>query len=271
MTLSPEEVERYARHLVLQEVGGPGQQALKRASVLVVGAGGLGSPVILYLAAAGVGTIHVVDDDAVSLSNLQRQVLHGTDDIGRAKVASAADAVGRLNPHTTIVPHQVRLSEANVGELLAGVDVVADGSDNFATRYLVSDACAMAEVPLVTAAVSRFDGAITTLAPFEAGPDGRPRPTYRCLYPEAPPADLEPPCATAGILGVVTGVVGTLQAAEVLKRLLGVGEPLYGKLLCVSVLGARFEVIDYEWDPANPLTGSRTKPLSRAPAQEKSS
>ena len=183
--LTPEELERYARHIVLHEVGGPGQNALKRARVLVIGAGGLGAPALLYLAAAGVGTIGIVDDDAVSLSNLQRQVIHGTPDIGMPKVDSAAAVIQRLNPHVAVELHPVRLTAANALDLIARYDVVADGSDNFTTRYLVSDACFFAKKPLVTAAMGTFDGTLTTIRAHERAKDGTPNPTYRCLFPEA--------------------------------------------------------------------------------------
>ncbi|MGX1306168.1 molybdopterin/thiamine biosynthesis adenylyltransferase [Amorphus suaedae] len=256
MSFSPDEIERYARHLVLPEVGGPGQQKLKAARVLVIGAGGLGSPVIQYLAAAGVGTIGIVDDDTVALSNLQRQILHGTTDVGRTKVASATDAVADLNPNVSVVAHVVRLTDDNAGELVRGYDIVADGSDNFATRYAVSDACCREARPLVTAAVGRFDGSLTTLRPFETAPDGTPNPTYRCLFPKAPPAGIIPTCAEAGILGVLTGLVGTLQALEVLKEILGIGSGLVGKLLLVDALSLRFETFGYGFDPSNPLTGT---------------
>lgn len=260
MSFSPDEIERYARHLVLPEVGGPGQQKLKAARVLVIGAGGLGSPVIQYLAAAGVGTIGIVDDDAVALSNLQRQILHGTGDVGRAKVESASDAVGRLNPHVRVEAHPVRLTEEGARALVAGYDIVADGSDNFATRYAVSDACCLERRPLVTAAVGRFDGSLTTLRPFETGPDGSPNPTYRCLFPAPPPAGVVPTCAEAGILGVLTGLVGTLQALELLKEILGIGTGLVGRLLLVDALSLRFETLAYGYDPANPLTGGERRP-----------
>ncbi|MEW5423099.1 ThiF family adenylyltransferase [Amorphus sp. 3PC139-8] len=256
MSFSRDEIERYARHLVLPEVGGPGQQKLKAARVLVIGAGGLGSPVIQYLAAAGVGTIGIVDDDTVALSNLQRQVLHGTTDVGRPKVASAADAVADLNPHVAVIGHEIRLDPDNARALVADYDIVADGSDNFATRYAVSDACFYARRPLVTAAVGRFDGSLTMLKPYEAGPDGTPNPTYRCLFPAPPPAGVIPSCAEAGILGVLTGLIGTLQALEVLKELLGIGEGLLGRLLLVDALSLRFETLSYGFDPQNPLTGS---------------
>src|SRR5262249_10770578 len=197
--LTPEELERYARHIVLREVGGPGQAALKRARVLVIGAGGLGTPVLLYLAAAGVGTLGVIDDDAVALSNLQRQVIHSTEDIGRPKVESAAAVLARLNPHVCVETHSARLTAGNALALVRRYDLVADGSDNFATRYLVADACFLAQRPLVTAAVGTFDGSLTTIRAHERAPDGRPNPTYRCLFPEPPPPGTVPACAAPGI------------------------------------------------------------------------
>src|SRR5437764_8402155 len=190
--LTPEELERYARHIVLREVGGPGQQALGRARVLVVGAGGLGAPVLLYLAAAGVGTLGVIDDDTVALSNLQRQVIHRTPDVGTLKVDSAAAAIAKLNPHVMVVTHAERLTAANALALISEYDIVADGSDNFATRYLVSDTCFFAKKPLVTAAVGVFDGTLTTIRAYERNADRTPNPTYRCLFPEPPPPGTVP-------------------------------------------------------------------------------
>jgi molybdopterin/thiamine biosynthesis adenylyltransferase len=255
--LTPEELERYARHIVLREVGGPGQAALKRARVLVVGAGGLGAPVLLYLAAAGVGTIGVVDDDTVSLSNLQRQVIHTTADIGRPKVESAAEVIARLNPHVRIESHATRLVAANALQLVSGYDIVADGSDNFATRYLLSDACFFAQKPLVTAAVGAFDATLTTLRPFERGADGAPNPTYRCLFPEPPPPGSVPACAEAGILGAVPGIAGSLMALEVMREIVGFGEGLVGRLLMIDAGAMRFQTLRYGWDPANPLNGEQ--------------
>jgi adenylyltransferase/sulfurtransferase len=256
MALLPDEIERYARHLVLAEVGGPGQARLKAARVLVVGAGGLGAPLIQYLAAAGIGTIGVVDDDVVSLSNLQRQVIHDTAAVGRLKVESAASAVERLNPHVSVEGHSVRLTEANAAGLIGGYDLVADGSDNFSTRYLVSDACFRAGRPLVTAALGRFDGTLTTIRAYETGPDGRPNPTYRCLFPSPPPPGSVPPCAEAGVLGALAGVMGSLMAMEVIRAIAGFGEPLVGRLLMVDARSMRFETLRYAWDPDNPLNGS---------------
>jgi adenylyltransferase/sulfurtransferase len=256
MEFSREEIERYARHIVLADVGGPGQQKLKAARVLVVGAGGLGAPVIQYLAAAGVGTLGIVDDERVALSNLQRQVIHATEAVGRSKVESAREAVARINPHVAVEPHPVRLVAANAAAIVGGYDLVADCSDNFATRYLLSDQCFHLRKTLVTAAVGQFDGSITTLKPWLYGADGRPNPTYRCLFPEAPPEGLLPTCAEAGILGALVGVIGSLQALEAIKEIVGVGEGLVGRLLLYDARSNRFEMVSYGWDPANPLTGT---------------
>jgi adenylyltransferase/sulfurtransferase len=254
-SLSSEEIERYKRHLVLKEIGGQGQQKLKAARVLVVGAGGLGSPLLAYLAAAGVGTIGVVDDDVVSLDNLQRQIVHDTAGVGTPKVASARETVKRLNPHVTVEAIEARLTAANALELIARHDIVADGSDNAETRYLVSDACYFAKRPLVFGAVGPFDGYVSTFKPHERTGDGAPYPSYRCLFPEAPPPGTVPSCAEAGVLGSVVGVIGTLQATEVLKEILGVGTSLAGRLLIYDALAARFESLNVAWDPENPLTG----------------
>jgi molybdopterin-synthase adenylyltransferase len=253
--LNADELERYARHIVLREVGGPGQAALKRARVLVIGAGGLGAPVLLYLAAAGVGTLGIIDDDAVALSNLQRQVIHGTPEIGAPKVASAAAAIARLNPHVAVETHAARLTAENALALLGKYDLVADGSDNFTTRYLVSDACYLAGRPLVTAAVGSFDGTLTTLRAHERALGGAPNPTYRCLFPEPPPPGSVPACAEAGILGALTGVLGSMMALEVIREIVGFGEGLVGRLLMVDARSMRFETLSYSWDPGNPLSG----------------
>ncbi len=263
--MSPEEIERYARHIVLREVGGPGQQKLKAARVLLVGAGGLGSPLALYLAAAGVGTLGIVDDDAVSLSNLQRQVLFGTDDIGRPKAYAAATAIGRINPHVAVEPHTVRLEAGNAEALVGAYDVIADGSDNFATRYLVSDACVRVRKPLVTGSLGVFDGSLTTIRGHERGPDGRPNPTYRCLFPEPPAPGSVPSCAEAGILGALAGLLGSLMAIEVLREIVGFGEGLVGRLLLVDARTMRFETLHYAWDPANPLTGEEAPSFLPSP------
>lgn len=253
--LSAEELERYARHIVLREVGGPGQAALKEASVLVIGAGGLGAPVLMYLAAAGIGTLAVVDDDHVSLSNLQRQIIHFTSDVGRPKVDSAAARVDALNPHVVFHAHATRLTAANAMALVSGYDLVLDGSDNFATRYLVSDACYLAGVPLVTAALGQFDGSLTTLRPFERNADGEFNPTLRCLFPEPPPPGTVPSCQEAGVMGALAGVLGSMMALEAIREIVGFGEGLVGRLLMVDARAMRFETLRYRRDPDNPLNG----------------
>jgi molybdopterin-synthase adenylyltransferase len=253
---SAEEIERYARHIVLHGVGGPGQQKLKAARVLVIGAGGLGSPLIQYLAAAGVSEIGIVDDDNVSLSNLQRQVLHGTTDIGRAKVDSASAAIVRLNPHVKVTALHTRLTRDNACTMIGAFDVIADGSDNFATRYTASDACFYERRPLVTAAVGAFDGSLTVLRPYQNSPSGEPNPTYRCLYPEPPPEGMVAACSEIGVLGALTGILGAMMALEVIREIIGFGEGLVGKLLLVDALNMRFETVRYSWDPTNPLNGT---------------
>jgi adenylyltransferase/sulfurtransferase len=258
MMLSSDEVERYARHLVMHEIGGPGQQRLKAARVLVVGAGGLGSPALLYLAAAGVGTLGIVDDDEVSLSNLQRQVLHGTADIGRPKTDSAADALARLNSHVAVETHNVRLTAENAPTLIGAYDLVLDGSDNFATRYLVSDTACRVGRPLITGWLGVMDAGLTTLRPFETAPGGTPNPTYRCLFPEPPPAGTVPTCSEAGVLGAMAGMVGTMMALEAVREIVGFGEGLVGRLLLIDARALRFETLSYGWDPDNPLTGAAT-------------
>lgn len=255
MMLTEEEIERYRRHLVLREIGGEGQQRLKSARVLVVGAGGLGSPLTLYLAAAGIGQIGIIDDDRVSLDNLQRQIVHDTKAVGRSKTKSAAATIERLNPHVETKLYTTRLVPENALDIMRGFDIVADGSDNFATRYLVNDACYFAKLPLVTAAVGPFDGQLTTFRAFETDGDGNPKPSYRCLFPEPPPPGTVPPCSEAGILGAVAGVLGCLQAVEVMKELLGIGESLVGRLLIYDALQARFSSVAYGWDSENPLNG----------------
>ena len=259
MELTRDEIERYARHIVLAELGGPGQQKLKAARVLVVGAGGLGAPVIQYLAAAGIGTLGIVDDDTVSLSNLQRQVIHGTDSVGIAKVDSARTAVARLNPHVAVETHAIRLDETNVGGVVRRYDLVLDCTDNFATRYLVSDACFHAGKTLITAAVGQFDGSITALKPHLAAADGTPNPTYRCLFPEPPPDGLLPTCSEAGIVGALVAVIGSLQAMEAIKEIAGIGEGLVGRLLLYDARSVRFETVRYAWDPDNPLNGTAAR------------
>jgi molybdopterin-synthase adenylyltransferase len=253
--LSTDELQRYARHIVLPEVGGPGQAKLRRARVLVVGAGGLGAPVLLYLAAAGVGTIGVVDDDVVALSNLQRQVIHATPDLGMPKVDSAAAMIHRLNPHVEVETYGTRLTAQNALDLIGRHDLVADGSDNFATRYLVADACYFARKPLVTAALGPFDGMLTTIRAHERGADGEPNPTYRCLFPEPPPPGTVPACAEAGVMGALAGVMGSMMALEAIREIVGFGEGLVGRLLMIDARAMRFETLRYARDPANPLNG----------------
>jgi adenylyltransferase/sulfurtransferase len=253
MALSDAQFERYARHLILDEVGEAGQEKLMASRVLVVGAGGLGSPLLLYLAAAGIGTIGVVDDDVVDLSNLQRQIIHPTARLGDPKVESARDTVAALNPEVKVVAHRLRLDESNARELVRGYDLVADGSDNFATRYLLNDVCFAERRILVGAALSPFDGQLSTFKAFL----GPPHPCYRCLFREEPPPDLVPRCETAGILGAVAGVIGTLQATEVLKELLGIGESLSGQLLMYDALRAGFHKIKLPRDPDCPTCGGR--------------
>ena len=252
MDFTDEQIERYARHIVLKEVGGAGQQRLLRSRVLVIGAGGLGCPIALYLAAAGVGTIGVVDDDVVALSNLQRQIAHATACVGTAKTASAAAAIAAINPDVRVVEHGVRLKADNALELIGAYDLVADGSDNFATRFLVNDACYFAGKTLVTAAIAQFDGQLATFKAYQAGD----HPCYRCLFREAPPGDFDESCARDGILGALAGVMGSLQAVEVLKELLGIGQSLSGSLTIYDGLGGRFHRVAVRRDPECPLCGA---------------
>lgn len=238
MTFTDDELERYARHIVLHEIGGPGQQKLRAARVLVIGAGGLGSPVILYLAAAGVGTIGVVDDDEVSLSNLQRQVLHATDEVGQPKTDSAARAVQRINPGVTLAAHPLRLNGANAHELISGYDLVIDGCDNFETRYLVNRTAAAAQVPLVSGAIGRWEGQLSVFRPWAGGP------CYQCIFPEAPEPGLVPACSEAGVLGALAGIVGSMQATEAVKLITGAGEPLDGRLWLFDALRADSRIIN---------------------------
>jgi len=252
MALSDEELDRYARHLVLREVGGVGQAKIRAAKVLIVGAGGLGSPVALYLAAAGVGTIGIVDDDAVSLSNLQRQILFDTKDVGTPKVAAAAQRLAALNPGARVRPHHTRLTAANVESLIADYDIVADGSDNFETRFLVNDACHAAKKILVSAAVTEFDGQLAT---FKAWDKSSAYPCYRCLFRGPPPPGTVGSCSETGVLGAAAGVMGSLQALEVLKQVTGMGENLAGKILITDTLVWRFRVVELSPDPQCPLCG----------------
>lgn len=252
MTISDAQLERYARHIILDDVGEEGQEALLAAKVLVVGAGGLGAPVLQYLAAAGVGTLGVIDDDVVDLSNLQRQVIHTTERVGRAKVASAAEALAGINPDIAVSQFGDRLTADNVHDLVARHDVVVDGSDNFETRYLLNDACYLGQKPLVSGALLRFEGQIST---FTAWRDGPENPCYRCLFPAPPPAGLVPRCDEVGIFGAIAGVIGTLQAAEVLKLIIGIGEPLTGRMLVYDALRASFHDLTVKRDPGCVLCG----------------
>jgi adenylyltransferase/sulfurtransferase len=255
MALTPEEIERYKRHLVLREIGGQGQNRLKAARVLVIGAGGLGSPILLYLAAAGVGTLGVIDDDTVSLSNLQRQIVHDTEAVGRSKVESAADTIRRINPHVAVETYNERLDAENALAIISKYDLVVDGSDTFATRYLVSDACYFAKKTLVFGAVGPFDGHVTTLKPHETTADGTPYPSYRCIFPDPPPPGTVANCSEVGVLGAIAGVIGTLQATEVLKEITRAGEGLAGRLLIYDGKDGRFETVRIGWDADNPLSG----------------
>jgi molybdopterin-synthase adenylyltransferase len=246
LDFSEEEIRRYSRHIVLPEVGGIGQKQINRASVLVVGAGGLGSPVAFYLAAAGVGTIGIVDNDVVDTSNLQRQILHTTATVGRKKVESARDTLLRLNPHLEVIPHDVRLNSGNILEILNGYDVVAEGSDNFPTKFLVNDACVMTGTPLSMAGIFRFSGQILTVIPREG-------PCYRCLIPQPPPPGAIPSCQEAGVFGAMAGAVGVIQATEILKLILGKGQVLSGRLLLFEALQMRFEPIEVKRNPECPV------------------
>lgn len=249
MDFTEDQIRRYARHILLPEVGGTGQATLLGSRVLVVGAGGLGSPLVLYLAAAGVGTIGLVDDDTVDLSNLQRQIAHTTARLGMAKVDSAAEAVAQINPDVRIIRHRTRLDIDNVMGLLGDYDIVADGSDNFATRFLLNDACHFARKTLVSAAILRFDGQLSTYKTHAGGP------CYRCIFREPPPPGQIPSCAEAGVLGAVAGTLGTLQATEVVKELLGIGTGMSGQLLIYDALETTFRTVRVKPDPGCPLCG----------------
>ena len=249
MRLSAEELQRYSRHLLMPEVTAEGQRRLKAARILSIGAGGLGSPAALYLAAAGVGTIGIVDFDDVDLSNLQRQILHGTKDIGRSKLESARDRLRDINPEIEIELHECRLSSENASQLVAQYDLVVDGSDNFPTRYLSNDVCVFARKPNVYGSVFRFEGQTTVFAPHLGGP------CYRCLFPEPPPPDSVPNCAQAGVLGVLPGIIGMLQAIETIKLIVGIGEPLLGRLLHFDALKVKFRELNLRRDPECPVCG----------------
>jgi adenylyltransferase/sulfurtransferase len=248
--LSHDELLRYSRHLILPDVELDGQKRIREARVLLVGAGGLGSPTALYLAAAGVGTLGIVDFDTVDLSNLQRQVLHGTSDVGRPKIDSARDRIVDLNPHVVVETHRTPLTSANALEILAKYDIVVDGTDNFPTRYLVNDACVMLGKPNVYGSIFRFEGQASVFSSAEG-------PCYRCLFPHPPPPGLVPSCAEGGVLGVLPGLVGTIQATETLKLILGIGDTLSGRLLLIDTLGMRFHTVRVPRDPNCPACGTR--------------
>ncbi|TKX64969.1 molybdopterin-synthase adenylyltransferase MoeB [Halorubrum sp. GN12_10-3_MGM] len=249
LDLDPTQLDRYSRHIILDDVGPEGQKDLLDAEVLVLGAGGLGAPIIQYLAAAGVGTLGIADDDEVELSNLQRQVIHGDDDVGRKKVDSAAEFVADLNPDVDVERHEMRVTPDNIEELIDGYDFVVDGTDNFETRYLVNDACTLAGIPFSHGSIFRFEGQVTTFA----GDDDSP--CYRCLFPEAPPAGMVPNCATAGVLGVLPGTVGCLQATETVKHLMGKGESLDGSMLFFDALDMEFDKVEIPKQDDCPVCG----------------
>ncbi|HEV2785016.1 MAG TPA: molybdopterin-synthase adenylyltransferase MoeB [Solirubrobacteraceae bacterium] len=244
--LTAEQRERYSRHMLIPEIGAEGQQKMLDAKVLLLGAGGLGSPTALYLAAGGIGTIGIVDDDVVDLSNLQRQVIHTTDRIGTPKVDSAQEAMNAINPDVEVVKYQTRLDASNIMEIIEGYDVIVDGVDNFPTRYLLNDASVRLKIPVVSASILGFDGQLSVFAPYEG-------PCYRCLYPVPPPAELAPSCGANGVLGVLPGTMGLLQATEVVKLITGAGEPLVGRLLLYEALGATFTELKVRRDPDCPI------------------
>ncbi len=253
MALTDDQLDRYARHLVLREVGGMGQQKLLQSKVLVIGAGGLGSPLILYLAAAGVGTIGVVDDDVVDLSNLQRQIAHGNADIGTPKVLSAEQSVAKINPDVKIIPHNERLTEENAERLFADYDLIADGSDNFGTRFLINDTCYRMKKTLVSAAMLQFEGQLSTYKAYLGGD----HPCYRCIFPAPPPDDVARTCGEAGVLGALAGTMGSLQATEILKELLDIGDSMSGQLLIYDALYTEFRKVKVRPDPACSLCGNK--------------
>lgn len=254
LDFTEQQIQRYARHILLPQVGGHGQEKLLNSKVLVIGAGGLGSPVLMYLAAAGVGTIGVIDDDEVELSNLQRQIAHTTESVGTAKVESAARTLKAINPDVNVIPYKERFGPANAIDLIASYDLVTDGSDNFATRFLVNDAAYFARRPLVTGAILRFDGQVSTFKNFPGG-EHTNEPCYRCIFREPPPPGQIPSCSEAGVLGALCGTVGSLQTTEILKELLGIGDSLSGALLVYDALATQFRRIKVKRDPGCPLCG----------------
>jgi adenylyltransferase/sulfurtransferase len=247
---TPEQQRRYSRHFLLPEVGEKGQQKLLEAKVLLIGAGGLGSPAGLYLAAAGVGTIGIIDDDVVDDSNLQRQVLHSTEKIGIPKVESARQTMTALNPDVKVIGHETRLSKENALQIFKDYDIIVDGSDNFATRYLVNDACVLLDKPNVHGSIFRFEGQVSVF-------DSRTGPCYRCLFPDPPPPDLAPNCAEAGVLGVLPGTIGILQATETVKLIIGIGDPLIGRLVHYDALETSFRELRFDKDPGCPMCGQQ--------------
>jgi SAMP-activating enzyme len=257
LRLDATQLDRYSRHVIMDEIGPDGQQRLLEGSVLIVGAGGLGSPAIQYLAAAGVGRLGIVDDDVVERSNLQRQIVHADDDVGRPKVESAADYVTALNPDIDVDTYETRLSAENVDELVDGYDVVLDASDNFGTRYLLNDHCVLTGTPLSHGAIYRFEGQVTTFTNDRS--DGGDSPCYRCIFPEAPEPGTVPDCATTGVLGVLPGTVGCIQATEVVKYLLEKGDVLEGRLLMYDAMGMTFDTVDVLQNPACPVCGADPK------------
>jgi len=250
MTFTEQQLERYSRHILLPEVGGIGQKKILNAKIFIVGAGGLGSPVALYLAAAGVGTLGIIDNDQVDLSNLQRQILHSTKTIDQPKAISAKETINQINPDVRVIPYEDRITSQNILKLIADYDIIIDGSDNFATRFLVNDAAFFLKKTLVSASIFRFDGQLTVIKPTAGN-----YPCYRCLYPEPPPAGLVPSCQEAGVLGILAGTMGTLQAAETLKEILGIGESLAGRLLIYDALSSSFQKVKVPKNPRCSLCG----------------
>jgi len=259
MALRDDQLERYQRHIMLKEIGGAGQQKLLAARVLIIGAGGLGAPLLSYLAAAGIGTIGIIDPDIVSLSNLQRQVLYTMENIGELKVEVAEAKLKALNPDCKIETHPYRLTADNALDLIKQYDLVADGCDNFETRFLVNDACYYARKPLVSAALGRFDGQVSIFKPFEKDAEGKPLPCYRSLVSAAPAMDEQINCAQMGVLGALAGIVGSLQALEIIKEIIGMGEPLVAKLLIYNALTQTSRIVNLVWDPQNPLNGTNPR------------
>ncbi len=248
MSLRDDQIERYSRQIILSDIGGKGQEKLLKAKVLIIGAGGLGSPCALYLASAGVGKIGIIDSDSVELNNLQRQILHSTANVGKAKVESAKERMNSINPDVEVIPYKVRLTSENILDIIKEYDIIVDGSDNFPTRYLVNDACVLSKKPLSHGGIFRFDGQAITIIPGSSA-------CYRCLFPEPPPPGLVPSCQEAGILGAVAGAIGVIQANEVLKYILGIGELLSGKLLIFNALDSSFRRVKVPWDPKCPVCG----------------